>query len=60
MRIIKIFDEEFDGEELFDIEREIANAFCDKLNPITKAIPRQEGSLTYEGKFKVSIIWEGE
>jgi len=51
-----IFDETFEGEGLYGLSEDIPNAFCNKLNPITRELPKENN--IYSGKFRVTIIWE--
>lgn len=51
-----IFNKEYDGEGICDINRDIMEAFNSDYNEKAKIIPQDENSLP-EGTFTVQIIW---
>lgn len=51
-----IFNKEYDGEGICDINRDIMEAFNSDYNEKVKIIPQDENSLP-EGTFTVQIIW---
>ena len=54
----KIFEYEYDAESLYDIQRDIIEAFDEDFNPEIKNIPMKEGLMV--GTFKVTIVWNEE
>lgn len=51
-----IFSKEYDGESLYDVSRDIHEAFDAAFNPLVKDIPQDEHGFQ-EGQFIVSIQW---
>jgi len=56
---IVVFQKEYDGESLYDLDQDIADAFEPDYNPVVDDIPQDEYGLQ-KGKFIVSIIWMPE
>lgn len=51
-----IFTQTYDGESLYDLERDMAEAIDANYNPLAKAIPVDEHGIQ-QGVFKVTIEW---
>lgn len=51
-----IFSKEYDGESLYDVGRDIHEAFDSAFNPLAKDIPQDENGFQ-EGEFIVTIQW---
>jgi len=54
-----IFDKVYDGESIYDVGRDVAEAFCEDFNTITKQIPKNECGFQ-QGTFRVSVVWTAE
>lgn len=54
-----IFAKEYDGESLYDLGRDIHEAFDEKFNPDVSNIPQDEHGF-HEGSFIVTIQWKPE
>jgi len=55
----KLFEKDYDGEDLYDLSRDMHEAFKEDFNPIAKTIPRNEHGI-HLGTFKVTIEWVNE
>ena len=53
---VKIFENTYDGESLYDLSRDVHEAFDTDFNELVKQIPVDEDGF-HEGTFKVSIEW---
>jgi hypothetical protein len=53
---MEIFNETYDSESLYDLERDISEAFDVDYNPVVKEIPVDEHGFQ-EGTFEVTIKW---
>lgn len=53
-----IFQQSYDGESLYDLERDMSEAVDPKYNPLVKYIPTDEG--IPQGIFRVIIEWVPE
>ena len=51
-----VFKKEYDGESLYDLGRDIAEASDVTFNPIVEVIPQDEYGIQL-GTFKVTIEW---
>ena len=51
-----IFEKEYDGESIVDLDRDISEATIEEYNPMVKLIPTDEHGLQ-QGTFKVTITW---
>lgn len=51
-----VFDKDYDGESLYDLSRDIHEAFDSNFNSIILDIPRDEFGLM-TGTFNVKIEW---
>ena len=51
-----VFKKEYDGESLYDLSRDIAEAIDVTYNPIVEEIPQDEYGIQL-GTFKVTIEW---
>lgn len=56
---INIFEKEYDGESLYDLDRDISEAFILEFNKIIDTIPTDQYGI-HTGKFNVKITWESE
>lgn len=54
-----VFEKEYDGESLYDLGRDIAEAIDVTYNPIVEEIPQDEYGIQL-GTFKVIIEWSKE
>ena len=50
----EIFKKEYDGESLYDIQRDVHEAFDSRFNPLAGQIPQDEFGFQ-EGTFTVTI-----
>ena len=55
--MITIFQKKYDGESLYDLLRDINEAFEEKFNPAMEAIPKDQYDL-HQGTFTVKIEWK--
>lgn len=51
-----IFKETYDGESLYDLGRDIGEAFIEDYNPKMKGIPQDEYGF-HKGTFVVTVVW---
>ena len=51
-----IFEKYYDGESIYDVGRDIEEAFSSSFNPSMKNIPRDEHGFQL-GRFKVKVEW---
>lgn len=51
-----IFEKTYDGESLYDLSRDIAEAFEEDSNPLVKEVPLDEHGF-HKGNFKVTVEW---
>lgn len=56
---MELFSKEYDGESLYDVYRDVSEAFEVIYNPIINSIPQDEYRIQ-KGTFKVVITWEPE
>ncbi|QZI85783.1 hypothetical protein CPT_Summit_132 [Stenotrophomonas phage Summit] len=56
---IVVFEKEYDGESLYDLDRDISEAMLEEYNDKIGQIPTDEHGFQ-TGKFKVSVVWEAE
>jgi len=54
-----IFEKEYDGESLCDLNRDVSEAFDADFNPIVSKIPTDKYGIQL-GKFKVVMMWSEE
>lgn len=54
-----IFKKEYDGESLYDLDRDVAEAVDETYNDAIKDIPTDEYGM-HLGTFKVTIEWSPE
>jgi len=54
-----IFEKEYCGESLSDIERDINEAFSDQFNPVMREIPVDDWGFP-KGDIKVTIVWSND
>ena len=54
-----VFEKEYDGESLYDLDRDIAESLDEAYNEIVKEIPTDEHGFQL-GTFKVQISWSEE
>lgn len=54
-----IFEKEYDGESLYDLARDIAEAMQEDYNPTVGEIPQDEHGFQL-GTFKVTIEWSND
>jgi hypothetical protein len=53
---MKLFEGKYSGESLYDVGRDVSEAFDADFNPIVAQIPSDEYGFQ-EGTFKVTIEW---
>lgn len=53
---MKLFEQKYDGESLYDVDRDVSEAFREDFNPLVAQIPSDEYGIQ-EGTFKVTIEW---
>lgn len=51
-----VFEEEYSSESLYDLGRDVHEAFDERFNPIMNKIPKDECNF-HTGTFKVTIEW---
>ena len=56
---IKVFEQEYDGESLYDLGRDIHEAVDSTFNPVVDKIPVDEYNIQL-GTFRVTIEWSNE
>jgi hypothetical protein len=54
-----IFSKVYDGESLYDLSRDISEAFNPIFNPVVAIVPSDEHGIQ-QGEFKVTIEWVPE
>ena len=52
----EIFQKEYDGESICDIERDVLESLSAQYNPIMTEIPVDEYYIP-KGKFIVAVVW---
>lgn len=52
-----VFKKTYDGESIYDLERDIAESIDERFNDLMSDLPQDEDGFT-KGKFKVTIEWE--
>jgi hypothetical protein len=52
-----VFKKTYDGESIYDLERDIAESIDERFNDLMSDLPTDENGFT-KGKFKVTIEWE--
>jgi hypothetical protein len=52
-----LFRKEYDGESLYDVDRDVSEAFQGDFNSLVYAIPVDEHGFQ-RGRFTVTIEWE--
>jgi hypothetical protein len=56
---MKIFEKDYDGESLYDVQRDIIECFDGRFNPIVKDIPQDEHGFQM-GTFRITVEWTNE
>ncbi len=56
---MNIFEKEYDGESIYDVQRDVIEAFDARFNPMVKDIPQGEYGFQL-GTFIVRIEWSKE
>lgn len=56
---LTIFNKEYDGESIYDLDRDVAEAMIEDYNPLLKDVPFDENGFQ-QGRFTVSITWSEE
>lgn len=56
---ITIFEKTYDGESLYDLDRDVAEALDSRYNELTKQIPQDQWGIC-QGEFRVIIQWTSE
>jgi len=59
MKQVKIFEKEYDGESLYDLEHDVSECMCNDYNPLLKELPVDEWGFP-KGNFVVTIVWTEE
>lgn len=54
-----VFKKDYDGESLYDVERDVMESFDENYNPIVKDIPQDQYGIQ-KGTFTVTITWNPE
>lgn len=57
--MILVFKKNYDGESLYDFDRDLSECIMAEYNPIIENIPTDEHGF-HKGTFKVTIVWEPE
>ena len=53
---MQVFNKQYDGESLYDLGRDIGEAFIEEYNPVLKEIPTDEHGFQ-RGTFTVTVTW---
>jgi hypothetical protein len=53
---MKLFEKDYDGESIYDLQRDVMEAFDKRFNSLAEGIPQDEHGFQ-EGTFKVMIEW---
>ena len=53
---MNIFEKEYDGESIYDVQRDVIEAFDARFNPMVTNIPQDEHGF-HLGTFTVKIEW---
>ena len=56
---MKIFEKDYDGESMIDLERDIWESLSDVYNPVMMSVPSDEHGFL-QGTFTVTITWRKE
>lgn len=56
---MNIFEKEYDGESIYDVQRDVIEAFDARFNSLVKNIPQDEHGFQL-GTFTVKIEWSEE
>lgn len=56
---MNIFEKEYDGESLYDVQRDVIEAFDARFNPNVEDIPQDKYGFQ-RGTFTVKIEWSEE
>lgn len=54
-----LFEKQYDGESLHDLERDVYEAFVEDFNPIMATLPKDPHNFT-KGIFTVRIEWTAD
>jgi hypothetical protein len=54
-----IFKETYDGESLYDVSRDIAEAFDEDYNKAISSVPKDEYGF-HKGNFTITVEWSEE
>lgn len=54
---MEIFKKEYDGESLYDLERDVVEALMEEYNSVVGEIPQDEHGFQ-QGTFEVTITWK--
>lgn len=57
--MITIFEKRYDGESLYDLNRDISESTQSIFNPILETLPKDEYNFI-QGEFRVKIEWVSE
>lgn len=52
-----IFNKEYDGESIVDLDRDISEVLDSRFNPVVDIIPKDEHGF-HKGSFVVTVQWE--
>ena len=54
-----LFEKQYDGESVCDLERDVYEAFVEDFNPVMAAIPKDRHNFA-TGTFTVRIEWSAD
>jgi hypothetical protein len=54
-----LFQKEYDGESIYDLERDVSESLQGEYNALIHSIPEDEHGFQ-AGRFKVTIEWEND
>ena len=54
-----LFEKEYDGESMCDMDRDLCEAFIEAYNPEMKQVQRDQYGFC-KGTFKLTIEWESD
>ncbi len=54
-----VWQKDYDGESLYDLGRDIEEAFAEDYNPIVGEVPKDKYGL-HQGTFTITIEWKPE
>ena len=50
-----LFNQDYDDESLYDLERDVSEALCEEYNPLVKQLPSRDKHGFRTGTYRVTI-----